>query len=333
VVKRKNVLARRTGHVNVIESFHFKGLYRVQTSRQGAPSELAGHWTEKRPTILTSSIVNEALEQNIAYKATETVSLRAAEVSMRTGKFATEPDILYKRDLFVPENGTPALPFEIVDVRKSVNNWHHRLHFSRECFEDRTWEAVSKSILNLEDTIINEYYCHEAGHLLGEDVRTKQQNGYFRPGQKLGWPLVFVEEFRADLHAFGFALTLLPVRSAVAIFFYNIALRFGTHRMSAKTTCKNYGSIPFLLFHLLMRLEVFELTPDKNRLRLSTSLDSIPDCMQLCSRHVLEDLTSQELNTSDQIAMATNAASYYRAKILDKPMVEKFAKWTDSENL
>ena len=56
---------------------------------------------------------------------------------------------------------------------------------------------------------------------------SKYDRGHFSITVRSAWPLVYLKEFREDMHSYGFALEIRPRDGAAAIFLYNHFLRFG----------------------------------------------------------------------------------------------------------
>jgi len=214
------------------------------------------------------------------------------------------------------------MPVDIVDVSKSVFYWEKRRIYNEFLFGLTTFTRLNSLITDLEITIANEYYCHEAGHLIGYDVEAKYEDGYFRFQNRPAWPLIFVEELRADLHSFGYALELLPQSLAIQTFLYNIALRFGLEAYSIQHDSQSYGWIPYLLFYLLYNLGFIRVIEDRKIKRKRMELPNLQpeyiiSCMRACADHAELNFTQIELEKSDRIDMAINAASYFRQRALD----------------
>ncbi|HUR80100.1 MAG TPA: hypothetical protein VM733_05010 [Thermoanaerobaculia bacterium] len=242
--------------------------------------------------------------------------------------FRDEPDILYKREFFTPDEGRSAMTDDIVDVRKSVALWGTRREVLSRVIGFEALEAIEERIDRLDHVVANEYFCHEAGHMLGHDVLTKYGRGYFRLNGAMLWPLAFVEELRADLHALGFALDLLPPDRAVAIFLYNVALRFGVHA-AAQPGGKAYGSVPYLLFHLLASCGFVGVERRGGRARVALRLFDTAfalEAMRVCSEHGQKYLTAIEIESDDLGDAAINAARYHRRRIEDVAVRASFTK-------
>jgi hypothetical protein len=315
--------------------FSFTGTYRVQSRHETAPSTLTGVWHGYgRPELLDGDVVNDALRAHPQWQGTATVTLRPAVVTERSGKFASESDILYKRELFTPDPRSPSMPADIVDVSKARAQWAARARHVRAIFSDRTFAVLAHRLRDVDVVIANEYYVHDAGHLLGYDVRAKHADGYFQADGRTAWPLVYLEELRADLQGFGFAAALLPPARAVQILLYNLALRFGVHREGLVTTgVAPYGIVPFLTFSVLRELGALATTEAGGRavFRLAP-LDTthLVRVMLACADHAQTWLTAPELATTNPLERALCAARYVRDRLSDGVAVEAYARVMDS---
>lgn len=308
--------------------FSFAGHYRVQSRRNAAFSMLEGDWLRQTRGMLTDHEVNDALSSHAQWTGKARVALRPANVTVRTGKFSAEPDILYKHELFVPAEGTPRMGRNIVDVSKAEANWRERSAHARLIFGDSQYDMIESGLRDLDLVIANEYYLHEAGHFVGYDVLSKYDEGYFRPGGKTAWPLIFLEELRADLHAFGFSADLLPPERAVQAFLYNVALRFGVHRQGiVEAELAPYGLVPYLLFCVLRDVGAVSVARTRGRQAL-LFLDPTPEgwlrTMRACAEEAERELTAAELRLRDPIERAMVAAGYIRRRLRDANAVQEF---------
>ena len=309
--------------------FSFSGQYRVQSHHSFAFSTLEGVWLKRESNLLSVDQVNDALLLHPQLMGSARVKLRPAIVTKRNGKFETEPDILYKHEFFVPTKGTTPMVDNIVDVMKAVINWHDREKFLRLLFHDDYYDVIATRLENLKLVIANEYYLHEAGHFLGYDVLSKYDDGYFSPGNKVAWPLIYLEELRADFHAFSFGVQLLAVEHAVKIFLYNLALRFGVHRQGIVTAnIAPYGLVPYLLFCILREIGYLAVIWSHGQpvLKLSdTTTNGMLQVMRECATIAESQMTGPELSTQDPMECALIAAAYVRQKLEDSNAVEEFS--------
>jgi hypothetical protein len=301
------------------DGFTLAGYYRVQSRRAARYSELCGTWLEGRP-LLDSMTVNAALAQHPAWRGRAQVNLRAARVSFRAGTFALEPDILYKREFFSGET----MDCDIIDVEKSKREWISRRGALAAIFAPSDLATIDARLGDLDWVIANEYYVHEAGHFVGVDVLDKYSSGFFTAQGRTLWPLIYAEEFRADLESFDFALRLLPAVDAERIFLYNLALRFGAHRKGVADGMKVYGLVPYLLFCVLHELGFVSVK--RGQLRLASFQPSdLRAVMAAAAAHAHEQLTAPELTGMTATDLAIYVATYVRRRLDDGERRAMFA--------
>lgn len=307
---------------NESNKFTFKGYYSVQSRRKEILSEISGFWLSEQGA-LSSNKINSTVRNSNLWAGQQLVNLKAAEVTYRSGLFHTDPDILIKEQFFKPEKGSKDMSCDIIDVPKSTTLWFKRLEYVRKIFPIQYEDLVEK-ITPLKSTIINEYYCHEAGHCLGRDVRTKYSQGYFRVKGRAAWPLIFVEEFRADLHSFGFASKNLPEHLAVAVFLYNILVRLSVEAESKQEKVDGYGGVPYLLFNFLIESDVISVNLKENSLvftNLTTSF--LLNVMLNADKYAEEEITKHELK-SGLLDTQILAAKYYNFCLQKELAIKKF---------
>lgn len=306
--------------------FYYRGLYRVQSRTRRGTAEIHGNWLEDPGVIVDSARINAELLTDPRAVSCQPINLRAANIWRRKGVFEAEPDILYKQEFFEPDRGSAGLPCNVVDARKSLCYWEKRWLFIEELFGS-TARRLAELIPDLITVIANEYFCHEAGHSLGYPVEKKYRDGYFRPQGRLAWPLVWTEEFRADLHSFGYALRVLPERQAVAVFVYNVILRLGLDCSSARDVADGYGVVPFLLYSTLRDFGLVSV--ERQNGKTFITMDNLNphyliEIMKRCDRHADESLTSAELSSTDRLDDALRAAMYYRERLLNKDYLGEY---------
>lgn len=302
--------------------FDFDGLLQVQSRQLGRRGRLAGRWLSPREGVISANCMNEALARDARWSGVP-INLLAAAVTTRAGMFHEVPDNLYKIDSYEPLNGGERFPAHIVDVFKAVEQWHRRFPLVSSLFGEPQSTILASLTGRLEDTIPNEYLCHEGGHVLGWSVQTKSARGYFALGGKILWPLVWVEEFRADLHSYSVALEVTSARAAASIFIYNCLARFAGDAVSVREQTYGYGTIPFLLFCLLSEVGFLETIRWKSGLKLAvagTSISDIVFAIKECQSHALKEITDAELSTDDPLEWGINAARYYRRRVLENPL-------------
>lgn len=312
-----------------IPQFLLHGQYRVQSKRTFSPSLLAGEWYSW-PGLIGDDAVNRVLEAHPAWNGQTSVALKPALVRRREGTFEAEPDVLYKRDLFIPEAGSAAMPADIVDILKSQHNWQRRVPHAKALFGDAGYrEARQRHLAPLGPAIANEYVLHEAGHLLGYDIGAKQRDGYFAPNGKTAWNLVYLEELRADLNAFGFAVEHLAQDQAAQVLVYNMLQRFAVHREGiVRQHQAPYGLVPYLLFCLLSEIGFLSVKHLDGTIRLQlTSLASadLADAMRACAQHAEQQLNGPELACARPFDCAIAAAGYIRRRLMQQADLSLFA--------
>jgi hypothetical protein len=310
-------------------SFSFTGTYRVENNRDATPSMLCGRWSST-DDALDHGIVDAALRAHPQWRGEARLALRPALVTTRSGELASAPDVLYERERFTPNPGTPPLPADVLDVRKAVAQWKIRVPHVAAVLSGRTHTAITERLHDLDTVISNWTHVHEAGHLVGYDVRRKHADGYFSASGRTAWPLVYLEELRADLHGFGFAVALLPPEQAVQILLYELALHFGVHREGLLTRgVAPHGIVPFLLFSLLRELGAIVVTEGGGAptFRLVT-LDTpwLYRVMLMCADHAQTRLTAPELAAADPLRRALGAARYVRERLCDGLAVEAYSR-------
>jgi hypothetical protein len=310
-----------------MSDFQHEGAYRVQSRREYAHAVLEGDWY-RAAGLIDNATINAALRAHPSWRGGAEVQLRPALVSRRDGKFQSEPDILYKRALFMPSASSQAMKADMVDVLKAKQKWRERSPYVRALLPDDVGTMLA-SVRDIELTIANEYVVHEAGHFLAYDVLSKQRDGYFTAVGKTAWPLVYLEELRADLNAFGFAARLLPTENAVQIFFYNLMLRFGMHREAiARQQQAPYGLVPYLLFHVLHALGFVRVLERHGQYHLrlaSTAPADVLYMMHACAAHAQVALNACECGP-DALDNAIRAANYIQRCLRDAARVEAFDK-------
>jgi hypothetical protein len=255
------------------------------------------------------------------------VNIRPAFVDEREGEFAEEPDILYKRSHFERIGGDP-MPSDIIDVGKAAERWSARRTYMRKLLGDDTASEVEDRIGKIERIAALEYFMHEAGHCLGYDTASKYRDGYFRIRGKTVWPLVYVEELRADLLSFGFAARYLPQDSAIAIFLYNLVLRLSSHLEGVdQRDYHPYGAVPSMLWGLLYRASFIRPARCDETDR-TLVLSSLEPATVLRHMNALNDVARAELVEPTSLQptdAALLAANFYRS-LLDDQTVGSFER-------
>jgi len=310
-------------------SFSFTGTYHAHGHPKALPSMLCGRWSSPS-NALDDGCLDAALRAHPQWQGEATLALRSAFVTTRSGELRSSPDVLYERERFTPSQGTPPLPADVLDLRKAVAQWRIRVPHVAAVLSERTHGAIMERLHDLDVVIANRTLVHEAGHLLGYDMRRKHADGYFSASGRTAWPLVYLEELRAELHGLGFAVALLPPEQAVAVLLYDLALHFGVHREGLVTDgVAPHGIVPFLLFSLLRELGAIVVTETDRvpTFRLAT-LDTpwLHRVMLMCSDHAQIRLTAPELAATDPLRRALGAARYVRERLCDGYAVEAYSR-------
>ena len=236
--------------MNIGAAFALSGDYRVQSWMRSTPSHLAGRWIVPGSDDPSETKINAQLRAHAWWRGEALVALRSAAIDERTGAFR-EPDILYKRSHFKANLGSPAMTTNIVDVRKAAANWRRRIPLMIDLVGETAFREIEALIGDIEHTAADEYVFHEAGHCLGYPTERKYNDGYFRLGGATRWQLIYLEELRADLLAFGLAADALSPQRAAALVLYNLLLRVGADTEARADRSRPYGPIPRLLVSLL----------------------------------------------------------------------------------
>lgn len=311
-------------------NFSYEGWYRVQSKKQSAFSRLEGVFYTQRDGLLNNERINHALRRHPYFSGKQQINLQPATILERHGMFASQRDILYKKDFFVPKAPSLRMVCDIVDVKKSISLWNARLPYLKEIFDIHTLTQISLFFADLETPVANEYFCHEAGHFIGVDISTKYDQGYFSVQGRTLWPLIYVEEFRADLGGFHFAKELLAPFECAEVILYNFLLRLGVAREGTRKECDAYGEIPYLLFHLLISEGFLKPVVEHGieKLRFSDlSVESIVSMGEICSNHANHYFTVYErLARKMGSKIAINSLNYYRDRIRDFEVKELYNK-------
>lgn len=307
------------------ESFAIAGIYRVQSKRAGRASRLSGCWATLPKTDPDIGFVNDIVQADPQWRGRAYINIRPAFVELREGEFAEEPDILYKRTHFVPNAASQPMPCDIIDVDKAAARWIGRRQYVRRLFGDNAAAQVEHMIGSVERIAAIEYFLHEAGHCLGYDTETKHRDRYFRIEAKTIWPLVYVEELRADLLAFDLAAKHLNPDLAAALFLYNVMLRLSSHAEGFEYGAPNpYGAIPHMLFAHLSRSGF--LRPNRNdNSSGSLAISSLLSEVVVSHMVKLGELARAELiedESFDATDAALMAAKFYRAAMGDAELTE-----------
>jgi len=318
--------------VRLGDSFDLFGRYRVQSKRAGHPSRLTGRWTNAMIGGVNSDVINNRLRSDPAWRGGALVNIRPALVEHREGEFAEEHDILYKRSHFERAPESDEMTSDLVDVRKAAERWIGRRPHIEALFGTEVTSILEARIGDVEKVAALEYYVHEGGHCLGYDTTKKHRDGYFQLEGKTVWPLVYVEELRADLLSFGMAADLAPADLAAAAFLYNILLRIGSHREGVLRDGRHpYGAIPHMLFTLLRRVGFFHIPEASGRngqIEIAKMDDEkILQIMRHLSNHAQAVLVESRDKSGTDAAL--QAAEFYR-QTMEAECVDTFKSVVES---
>lgn len=290
--------------------FTLEGDYRVQSSRRPVKSRLVGQWIMPSSGRPSEAKVNAQLARHPFWRGRARVALRAAAIWQRSGAF-TEPDILYKETHFVPARGTRPMGTNIVDVRKAADNWRRRQSLFVRMVGDDTFQQIEALIDDVERVAADEYFYHEAGHCLGYPTNEKYADGYFQIGGSTRWALVYAEELRADLLAFGLAAASMQARKAAALLIYNLLLRLGAEAEAKHTATMPYGPIPHLLVGLLQEGGWLEIVDSSQPLRFaSLKPTDLVRAMADCADRTIAGWVEPEAHVSSRVDAAIVAARW-----------------------
>lgn len=301
--------------------FTLRGNYRTQSQMTSRSAAITGQWAVPGAEQLSDADLNIALARDPDWKGFSKVSLRPAFIRFREGVFERCHDILYKADQFAPDPGSNSMPSNIVDVLKAAAGWSARYGVLCDLLGADVAYEIRCLISDVEGIASDEYMVHEAGHAIGMSTDEKYNAGYFRLNGRILWPLIYMEELRADLLSFGFAADLLPPERAATIFLYNVFLRFGVHfaGLRRQPGQSPYGTISYVLFCLLRQLGwISAERGDGAPMRVAgTEIGSIVALMKRCSTHAREEIVAGELGAGSALDVAINAANFQREAVKD----------------
>jgi len=304
--------------------FDVRGTYRTQSHKDPAYSALTGRLAPEVCPWLSTVDVQAALERDPLWRGRARIETAPARVDSRAGRFAQCADALYYESNFVAAVGSSSLPANIIDVDKLTSHWRRRSpHVARVL--DRTARELLETLVGaVAETACAEYTCHEAGHSLGWPIGEKLESCYFRLGAPTGrvaWPLVFAEEFRADLLGLRVARRILAPERALAIFAYQTLHRIGLAAERAYGAGEPEGLVPYLLVDALLQSGTMARDggPGQRRLTL-TSCDphQLLERVDALIQAGFDALATVE-NTASvaPIDVAINAAAYVRRRMTD----------------
>jgi hypothetical protein len=283
---------------------------------EGRDSLLSGSWWHATDGLNTLDYpqINNLIQIHTDWTGLHHFSsLRTAFVTHRSGAFAEHDDALYYATNFKCTDSMPE--YDILDIVKLEEIWRRRLPYLEVVMHSKVIEYALEHGHRILTHANNEYHCHEGGHRLGSSIESKCQSGYFRPMGRLIWPLVFVEEHRADLLSLDFALRLLSGEHATLAFLYQILHRFGLASFSRLNGKCFDGAVPYLLFCKLLELGLIATTTENGRPCIAFctfDYSCFSEAMNLLVGDVRRDLVNCEIESNLGLDMAINAMCYYR---------------------
>jgi hypothetical protein len=306
--------------------FQLVGTYRVQSETAARASSLEGRWLQRDAFhSLEADAVAQFVRRHPACICGDVeIKLLPALVSARSGTFLTHGDALYYGANFSVDPSGQFLNYDILDVTKLADLWNERLPLVKALFgnESPEFDITAPALMRMA---IDEYMCHEGGHKLGLNVESKQQQGYFRLGGKFRWPLVYIEEFRADINSWALALEHLDADRGAAVVKYTILHRLGLAGENLKLGRPGAGYVPYLVFMTAWRAGFLIRNTTSNGAPLMFSPLGI-EGTDLCEtvHQVVSTLTQFEADHSDLLDIAAQSMSFLRASLDDTAAVHAF---------
>jgi len=309
--------------------FSLTASYRMQSRRHPEEGALRGVLIVDAANTLNSNSVNELLKNHRLWDGHSVVALTPAIIEGRSGIFRTDNDALYYRDNFVRIESTPSIATDLLDVTKLKSLYTSRLSLVEQIFTPESFDWLASKFSSIERTAIDEYMCHEAGHRFGYSVSDKYQAGFFRWGGKLRWPLVYAEEYRADVNSWEFALRYLEQSDAIRVVLYTIVHRFGLAAENMQLGRPGAGYIPFLHFINLLRSDFFRPVNHAGHCVLdipSIHSDSVVASVGKIIQGVDLKINEREAVSPNNEDSAEAMLSYVYDRLSDSRMKESFAR-------
>jgi hypothetical protein len=226
------------------------GRYRTQSRAKAVRSILAGRIVFPHRALVASD-VNGFLTASAGATQETPVNLSVIEVLERTGAFSDNDDALYYRHHFVAD-ADAHMPSDLLDLSKLRALFVRRIPMIAPRLSPVSRNVLSALSDGLERIAVNEYMCHEGGHALGYSIQLKMSQNFFQIEGRLCWPLIYMEEFRADLRSWAIATELLPAPEAAEVILYTFLHRLGLAAENLLEGRPGAGFIPFLHFHNLV---------------------------------------------------------------------------------
>jgi hypothetical protein len=307
--------------------FRLSGWYRVQSRKIPEHGRLDGDLIISARRLLSPEEINRYLNDHPYWNGRSTVTLKAAMNVNRTGVFEQNSDALYYRTNFEELSCSPVIDHDLLDVTKLKSLYDNRLPLLRNIFTSETFDWLTSLFDIIEPWAINEYMFHEAGHRLGYSVDDKLKSGFFRWGGKLRWPLIYVEEYRADINSWDIALRNRPPEETVLIVLYTMMHRFGLAAESLSLGRSGAGYVPFLHFANLLASGFLRLTKMSGRHVIDVQLRKA-GAMLAAVRGIVEGL-SYEINQKEVVQNLDDVSAeamleYAHSRFTDRQLVQTF---------
>jgi hypothetical protein len=228
--------------------------------------------------------------------------LKPAVITHRSGVFDRHADALYYLSNFRFLGNTP-IHYDVLDVTKLEILFRERWPYIEQIFVSEAAEWIRSMIGKVAFTAVNEYMCHEGGHAVGFAVSEKLTSGFFRLGGRLRWPLIYMEEFRADTNSWFIASRILKVNEAVAVIIYTLIHRFGLAGQNLIEGSPGAGYVPYLHFYSLLKAGALLVKEDNSGLRLAfAKLDpsALLEAALIACRTVDDEINRFELNRNHE---------------------------------
>lgn len=272
-------------------------LYRFQSQRAAETGSLSGAILNGAGTI-SSADVNAILRYQALWHGQAEVKLTPIAVSARNGVFSRHDDALYYKRNFRDVRGV--LPdSDLLDVTKLRQLFDERLPILASVFVPNALSWLISCLGRMEVAAINEYMCHEAGHCIGVPIGDKHQGGFFRAAGRLLWPLIFAEEYRADINAWGLAVSGLDRRVAGGVVAYTLLHRFGLAALNLTRGRPGVGFVPFLHFAGLVDAGFMKMVRYSDEMRFDFVSYDLDQLLNVAMKSV--EIVDNEINSQERV--------------------------------
>jgi hypothetical protein len=273
-------------------------LYRFQSHRRPEMGALRGSIVQVS-TALSADRVNEQLRGDPRWRGRSLVNLKVALVRQRTGAFHTNSDALYYHRNFRDVEGTE-IDSDLLDITKLQALFADRLTEIAAIFVPEAYSWLISLIGPVESAATNEYMCHEAGHRLSFAVDEKFESGFFRRGGRLAWPLIYLEEYRADANSWDIAAQTLENFEVARVVLYTLVHRFGLAVQNLRLGRPGAGYVPFLHFAAMVDCGLLKVAEAQGR----RALDFVTRDIEAVSRAAAETaaVVDHEINRREHSA-------------------------------